>query len=66
MFNEVSSLLNGNGQHVYDQDLSEYGLHVDDLDTEPIPDNLTQYSFQIHSLTEEQSLLYSCNTDFAQ
>jgi hypothetical protein len=45
MFNEVSSLLNGNGQHVYDQDLSEYGLHVDDLDTEPIPDNLTQYSF---------------------
>jgi len=66
MFNEVSSLLNGNGQHVYDQDLSEYGLHVDDLDTEPIPTTSLNTLFQIHSLTEEQSLLYSCNTDFAQ
>lgn len=44
MFNEVSSLLNGNGQQVHDQDLSEFGLHVDDLDTKPIPDNLNQYS----------------------
>jgi hypothetical protein len=44
MFNEVSSFLNGNSQQVHDEDLSEFGLHVGDLDTKPIPDNLTQYS----------------------